>query len=90
MSFLLDTDTCAAHLKQRGNLTHKFLQYMGRLHVSVITVGELYTWALRAKAAPQRLQNLQDLLADVVVLDATEEIARKFGEVRAALLDAGT
>lgn len=90
MSFLLDTDTCSAHLKQKGNLTHKFLQYMGRLHVSVITLGELYTWALRAKASPQRLQSLLDLLNDVQVLDVTEQVARKFGEVRAALLDAGT
>jgi tRNA(fMet)-specific endonuclease VapC len=53
MSFLLDTDTCSAHLKQKGNLSHKFLQYLGRLHMSVITVGELYTWALRSKAPPQ-------------------------------------
>lgn len=89
MSFLLDTVTCSAHLKQRGNLTHRFLQYMGRLHMSVITVGELYTWALRARASPQRLQALLDLLADVQVLDITEPVARRFGEVRAALFDAG-
>ena len=86
MSFLLDTDTCSAHLKQKGNLTHRFLQYMGRLHVSVITVGDLYTWALRAKASPQRLQELQDLLNDMHVLEVTGEIARKFGEVRAGYL----
>jgi len=54
MSFLLDTDICSAHLKQKGNLTHKLLQYMGRLHVSVITVGELYTWALRANRIAHR------------------------------------
>ena len=89
MSFLVDTDTCSAHLKQKGNLTHRFLQYLGRLHVSVITVGELYTWALRAKASPQREQDLLDLLNDVRVLEVTEEIARKFGEFRAALFDAG-
>src|SRR5690242_8848999 len=89
MSFLLDTDTCSAHLKQKGNLTHKFLQYMGRLHVSVITLGELFTWALRAKAPPRRLQSLLDLLNDVQVLDVTDPVARKFGEVRAGLLDAG-
>src|ERR1700693_5926696 len=90
MSFLLDTDTCSAHLKQKGNLTHRFLQHMSHLHVSVITVGELYTWALRAKAPSQRLQDLQDLLDDVQVLEVTEEIGRKFGEVRAGLFDAGT
>ena len=75
MSFLLDTDTCSAHLKQKGNLTHKFLQHMGRLHVSVITVGELYTWALRAKASPRRLHSLLDLLNDVQVLEVTEQAA---------------
>lgn len=89
MSFLLDTDTCSAHLKQKGNLTHRFLQHMGRLHMSVVTLGELYTWALRANAPPQRLQSLADLLNDVQVLHVTEVVARKFGEVRAALLDAG-
>ena len=76
MSFLLDTDTCSAHLKQKGNLTHKFVQYMGRLHVSVITLGELFTWALR-KAPPRRLQPLLDLLNDVQVLDVTDPIARQ-------------
>ena len=89
MSFLLDTDICSAHLKQKGNLTHKFLQYMGRLHVSVITLGELFPWALRAKAPPQREQSLLDFLNDVQVLDVTVPVGRKFGEVRAALLDAG-
>ncbi|HEY1375939.1 MAG TPA: type II toxin-antitoxin system VapC family toxin [Gemmataceae bacterium] len=89
MSFLIDTDTCSTHLKQKGNLTHRFLQYLGRLHVSVITVGELYTWALRSKAPPRRLQDLQDFLNDVQVLEVTEPVARRFGEVRAALFDAG-
>ena len=90
MSFLLDTDICSVHLKQKGNLTHRFLQHMGRLHISVITLGELCTWALRAKASPKRLQSLLDLLNDVQVLDVTESVAHKFGELRAALFDAGT
>ncbi len=48
MNFLLDTDICSAHLKVPGLLTGRFLQYMGRLHVSTITMSELYDWALRA------------------------------------------
>ena len=89
MSFLIDTDTCSAHLKLKGAVTNRFLQYTGRLHVSVITVGELFTWTLRANASPRRLQSLLDLLDDVTVLDVSQEIARKFGELRAGLLDAG-
>jgi tRNA(fMet)-specific endonuclease VapC len=46
MSFLLDTDICSAHLKTPGLLTGRLLQYMGRLHVSAITMSELYDWAL--------------------------------------------
>jgi tRNA(fMet)-specific endonuclease VapC len=89
VSFLLDTDTCSAHLRQVAVVTSKFLQYTGRLHVSTLTVGELYVWALRAKAPPRRMQSLLELLDDVTVLDVTETVARRFGEVRAGLLDAG-
>ena len=88
MSFLLDTDTCSFHLKNKGALSSRFLQYMGRLHVSVLTAGELFTWTLRANAPPARLQALIDLLDDVQVVDLDLAIAKRFGELRAALLDA--
>jgi tRNA(fMet)-specific endonuclease VapC len=90
VSFLLDTDTCSAYLKGNRLLFNRFIQYGGGLLVSVVTAGELLTWALRAKAPPQRLPDVQALLAVVTVLDATLAVAAKFGEVRAALLDAGT
>ena len=45
MSFLVDTDICSAHLKDVGRVTSRFLQYTGRVHVSVVTVAELYSWA---------------------------------------------
>lgn len=89
MSFLVDTDICSAHLKNNRTVSNRFLQYTGQLYVSVITVGELLTWALRAKAPPQRLQGILDLLNDVQVLDVTDAIARKWGELRAGLFDAG-
>jgi predicted nucleic acid-binding protein len=88
MSFLLDTDTVSAHLKS-GALMHRLVQHAGRLHVSTVTLAELYAWALRANAPPHRLQGLLDLVNDVVVLDVTPEVARKFGEVQAQLLDHG-
>jgi predicted nucleic acid-binding protein len=76
-------------MKGNRHVWQRFMQYRGQLHVSAITVGELFTWALRAKAAPKRLQTLLDLLNDMTVLDVTTEIGRKFGALRAALLDAG-
>lgn len=89
MSFLLDTDICSAHLKGDGRVWQKVIQHSGQLHVSTITVGELFTWALRRGVSPQRRQTLQDFLRDVTTLDVTEAVGEKFGELRAGLLDAG-
>ena len=89
MSFLLDTDICSAHLKVPGLLTGRFLQYMGRLHVSAITMSDLYDWALRAHASPKRLRGVNDLLNDVTVLDVDLAVALKYGEIQAAFRDVG-
>ena len=89
MSFLLDTDICSAHLKGDRRLGDRFVQFGGRLHVSAVSVGELYSWVLRGKASPGREQGLLDLLSGVTVLDVDHDVARKFGEVRAKLLDQG-
>ena len=89
MRFLVDTDICSAHLRQKGAISNRFLQHTGGLCISAITLGELYTWALRANASPKRLQGLRDMLSDVIVLHVTDEVADKFGQLQAALLDAG-
>ncbi len=79
MSFLIDTDICSAHLKGIGTVTGRFLQYTGRLHVSVVTAGELYTWAFRGSAGVRRLTALRDLFADVIIIDTGPAIAERFG-----------
>ncbi len=89
MSFLLDTDTCSAHMKGHAQVSQRFLQYTGRLHISVIGLGELYTWTSRANAPPIRLRKLLALLKDVNVLEVTADGAQLFGEIRARLMDQG-
>jgi tRNA(fMet)-specific endonuclease VapC len=89
VSFLVDTDICSAYLKGDRLVWNRFMQYSGGLYVSTVTVGELFTWVLRANASPARMQGLLDLLRDVTVLEVTLDVARKFGEVRAGLLDKG-
>ena len=86
MSFLLDTDTCSAYLKGAPVVFNCFIQYGGGLHVSVLTVGELLTWALRAKAPPQRRQDIQALLTAVAVLDLTR-VAPDGGSARIHVVD---
>jgi predicted nucleic acid-binding protein len=89
MSFLLDTDICSAYLKNDPTVVGKVMLHFGGLNVSVVTMGELLTWALRATAPPARLQGVRDFLKAVTVLDVTPPVAEKFGEVRADLLDRG-
>src|SRR5690349_4841727 len=75
------------HRTQCASSTGK--AYSGRLHISTVTLGELFAWALRAKAYPKRLQSLLDLLKEVQVLPVDESVARKSGEVRAWQFDRG-
>jgi predicted nucleic acid-binding protein len=89
MSFLLDTAICSAHLRGNRAVHNRFLQYTGGLHISTVTLGELYTWALRANATPKRMAMLQTLLNDLAVLDVTTDVASRFGQTRAGLLDRG-
>jgi len=89
VSFLLDADVCSAYLKGNNAVANRFIQYGGRLHLSAVSLGELYTWALRANAAPSRLQNVVSMLSLVRLLDVSQDIARRFGEVDAYLLDRG-
>ena len=89
MSFLLDTDTCSVHLKRPSGLTSRLVQHSGRLHVSIITVGELMTWARRRSAPPRRLTGIKDFLREVEIRPVEEKVADAFAELRAGQLDAG-
>lgn len=89
MSFLLDTNICSAYLKGDGRVFNRFVQYGGGLSVSVLTAGELYSWIYRAKTRPDREQGLHELLENLALLPVDHAVAKKFGEVRAVLLDAG-
>jgi len=90
MSCLLDTNIVSAHLRRPRGLAHRFTQYSGRLYVSSVALAELYVWA-HGKADPtSRLAAIEVMLRDEVSrLDFDEDCARKFGEVRAAMLRRG-
>ena len=89
MSFLLDTDICSAHLKQKGTVSNRFLQYTGGLYISTITLAELYAWAMRAVAPAKRVDALREMLCDLKVLDVTASVAAEYGRLQAGLLDVG-
>jgi tRNA(fMet)-specific endonuclease VapC len=89
MSFLLDTDICSAYLKGDRRVFSRFIQYGGGLFLSNVSLSELYSWALRSNAPPQRRVSLESFLQDVSLLAVDRLVARRCGEIRAALFDQG-
>jgi len=89
MSFLLDTNICSVYLKGDGRVFNRFIQHSGGLSISAIAAGELYSWVYRANTKRERLNGLLDLLSDLRFIPVDHEVAQKFGQIRAALLDQG-
>ncbi len=87
--YLVDTDICSAYLKNDRRVFTRFVQYGGGLHISAVTVGELTTWCYRRTAPPARLRDFDELTKLVTVLPFSYAVAKRFGEVRANLLDTG-
>jgi tRNA(fMet)-specific endonuclease VapC len=89
MNFLLDTDTCSAHMRRPAKLAHRFIQYTGQLATSSITLAELYAGAYK-HSQPNRLRALiADLLPELQVIDFDAACAERFGQVRGTLLQKG-
>jgi tRNA(fMet)-specific endonuclease VapC len=89
VSFLLDTDIASAYLKNHPRVVARVTMHYRSLHVSAVTAGELLTWAGRAKAPPNRLLGVLDLLSVCQVLDVDYAVAERFGSIRADLFDRG-
>jgi tRNA(fMet)-specific endonuclease VapC len=86
MSFLLDTDTCSAHLRRPSGLIHRFVQHAGRLHIPTVVLGELYAWAHFRQHPSGLLTSIEEkLLADVQVLPYDNRCAWEFGRLRGTL-----
>jgi len=89
LSFILDTDICSAYLKSNRAVSRKLMLHFGALSMSTVTLGELTAWGLRRTAPLTRLQEIQNLVKAVDILPVNSIIARRFGQIRAELLDRG-
>jgi tRNA(fMet)-specific endonuclease VapC len=85
MSFVVDTDICSAYLKGDGRVFNRFIQRSGAIHISILTVAELYSWVYVAREPARREAGLLEMLSDLKVLPVSGSEARRFGEVRAEL-----
>lgn len=89
MSFLLDTNVCSAYIKGNQPVFSRFVQYGGRLSISVITAGELTTWIHRKSLSPAIMVSVQTFLDEMPCLDVTRDVGTRYGELRAMQLDIG-
>ena len=85
MSFLLDTNICSAHMKRPAELSHRFIQHMGRMAIPSLVLAELRAGA-RMKADPAPLNaRIDDLLVFLEVHDFDAACAEMFGIQRGIL-----
>ena len=89
MNFLLDTDICSAHMRRPARLAHRFVQHVGQLAISSVTLAELYAGAYKHSAAQRLLTLISDLRREVQILDFDAASAEMFGQVRGTLLQRG-
>src|SRR5262245_14754465 len=90
MSYLLDTNVVSVHLKRPRGLTHRFVQYSGRLYVSTVALAELYVWAFAKTDPTTRLSAIEVMLRDEVNrLDFDDDCAKKFGQLQVELRQRG-
>ena len=89
MKFLLDTDTCSAHMRRPASLAHRFIQYTGQLAISTVGLAELYAGAYKHPNASRLLSLIRDLLQEVSILEFDAACAEEFGKVRGGLLQKG-
>ena len=90
MSHLLDTDVASAYLQGDRQVFNQFVQHSGGLYISIVSLAELYSWVYVADTPAKREEGLLSMLSDVTVLQLDDHIARKCGQVRAALQRQGT
>ncbi|HEX4590079.1 MAG TPA: type II toxin-antitoxin system VapC family toxin [Gemmataceae bacterium] len=89
MSFLLDTDTCSAHMRRPAKLAHRFIQYTSLLAISTVNLAELYAGAYKHSQPRRLLALIADLCQEVRVIDFDPACAEMFGRVRGTLLRKG-
>lgn len=89
MNFLLDTDTCSAHMRRPTVLAHRFIQYTSQTAISAVTLAELYAGAYKHSRVNRLLALIADLLQEVQVVDFDPACAERFGRIRGTLLQKG-
>jgi len=92
MRFMLDTDSCIALIKRKpAKMLDKLTSHApGDVGLSTVTLAELRYGVAKSAQKERNSQALDEFLLPLEIADFDEMSAGSYGEVRAALENAGT
>jgi tRNA(fMet)-specific endonuclease VapC len=92
MRFMLDTDSCIALIKRKpAKMLNKLTSHApGDVGLSTVTLAELRYGVAKSAQKERNSQALDEFLLPLEIADFDEMSAGSYGEVRAALENAGT
>lgn len=86
MSYLLDTNICVYWLKGNERIENKALSVgLDKLAISFINLSELYYGAYKSERKVENLAAIQKILDRIDIVDSSDEVCRRFGELKAQL-----
>jgi len=92
MTYLLDTNACISYLNHADSPIRLRLQQLNPRSIAVCTVveAELYFGVLNSMQSTKNLANLKFFLSAFISFPFDSRAARKYGEIRLLLKQAGT
>ena len=86
MIYLLDTNICVYWLKGNERIENKALSVgLDNLAISFINLSELYYGAFKSERQAENLVVIQKILNKIDIVDSSDEVCRRFGELKAQL-----
>lgn len=91
MKYLLDTDICIYWLKGKTTVRARVNQVdWSQIAICTITASELYFGAYNSSKIAQNLRTAENFIQSITVLPLSDDVIKKFGQLKAQLRKAGT
>lgn len=88
--YLIDTDWIVDYLKGKSKTVETLQNLFDKgLYVSMISFAEIYEGIVDAKNKEELTKALENFLSGVITLNITDDICKKFGEIRNTLRKKG-
>ena len=87
---LLDTNICAGILRGKREIINGYLRNAGNVAMPSMVLGELYYGVVKSRDHEKNRRILSELCSVIPTIQTTDQIMKKYGELRANLETKGT